>query len=166
VTALANHAGVDRRDVTELAVGSLLHDVGKSQVPGELINKNSDLTTEEYELMKQHVPWGEQILGAHGTLTSTAMVAVSQHHEKLDGTGYPRNLASRDVHLFGRIAAIADTFDAMTTRRSYQPAMTAFDALDRMHTVLSSRYDQELLVSFIRMLRKDAASAQPASQAA
>ena len=154
VTALANHAGVDRTDVHELAVGALLHDVGKSQVPKAILTKTGPLTDDEFAVIRQHVEWGGQLLREQGKLSSLAMVPVLQHHEKLDASGYPYGLGSRDIHLFGRIAAIADVFDAMTTNRSYQQAMTAFDALQRMKTALTSKFDQELLVKFIGMLRK------------
>jgi putative nucleotidyltransferase with HDIG domain len=154
VTALANHAGVDRTDVHELAVGALLHDVGKSQVPKAILTKNGPLTNEEFAIMRQHVEWGAQLLRQHGRLSSLSMIPVLQHHEKLDASGYPYGLGARDIHLFGRISAIADVFDAMTTNRSYQQAMTAFEALQRMKLVLTGKFDQELLVKFIGMLRK------------
>jgi len=154
VTALANQAGVDREDVKELAIGALLHDVGKSQVPKALLTKNGPLTAEEIGVMRRHVEWGGQLLRQHGTLSSLSMIPVLQHHEKVDGSGYPYGLAAPDIHLFGRISAIADVFDAMTTNRSYQQASTAFDALQQMKTKLHAQFDQDLLVRFIGMLRK------------
>jgi putative nucleotidyltransferase with HDIG domain len=153
VVSLAHHAGVSRADVADLAVGALLHDLGKSQIPKDLLTRDGPLSEAEMEVMRSHVLTGERLLASHGGLTPTAMVAVSQHHEKLDGSGYPRALAGDGVHLFGRITAIADVFDAMTTNRSYQRAMTAFDALSRMKTVLEDKFDQELLRKFIMMLR-------------
>jgi len=153
VVALAHQAGVDRTDVGELAVGALLHDLGKSQLPRELINKNGDLTPEEFALIKKHVEWGEDLLSRHGGISPTVMLPVALHHEKLDGSGYPRGLDGDHIHLFGRITAIADCFDAMTTNRSYQRAMSGYEALWKMKTVLEGKFDESLLERFIRMLR-------------
>lgn len=153
VVSLAHHAGVGRDDVADLALGALLHDLGKSQVPKELLTRDGPLSEAEMAVMRGHVQAGERLLGSHGGLSPTAMIAVAQHHEKLDGSGYPRGLSGDALHLFGRITAIADVFDAMTTNRSYQPAMTGFDALYRMKTDLEGKFDQDLLRKFIMMLR-------------
>ena len=103
--------------------------------------------------MRSHVELGEQIVAAHGNVGALGMFSVSQHHEKLNGGGYPRRLGARDIHLFGRITAVADCFDAMTTNRSYQRALTAYDALLRMRGEMRDQYDQDLLEQFIRVLR-------------
>lgn len=153
VVSLAHHAGVERADVAELAVGALLHDLGKSQIPKELLTRDGPLSEGEMAVMRGHVQAGERLLSAHGGLSPTAMIAVAQHHEKLDGSGYPRGLAGDAFHFFGRITAIADVFDAMTTNRSYQQAMSGFDALHRMKTTLEGKFDQGLLRTFIMMLR-------------
>jgi HD-GYP domain-containing protein (c-di-GMP phosphodiesterase class II) len=151
--ALAHRAGVDHTDIRELATGALLHDLGKSQIPKDLLTRTGPLSSEEMSTMRSHVDFGEQLLGNHGGMSSLSMLPVSLHHEKLDGTGYPRRVPSQGIHLFGRITAIADCFDAMTTNRTYQPAMTAYDALLRMKHKLHDMYDQELLDRFIRVLR-------------
>ena len=96
---------------------------------------------------------GERLLNAHRALSAMAMLPVKQHHEKIDGSGYPRGLEKDQVHLFGRVSAIADVFDAMTTNRSYQRAMKPFDALQLMRTSMRSKFDQGLLEEFIRLLK-------------
>jgi HD-GYP domain-containing protein (c-di-GMP phosphodiesterase class II) len=151
--ALAQKAGVAREDIGDLATGALLHDLGKSQVPKDLLTRVGPLSEDEMSTMRAHVGWGEQLLADHGGLSDMVMLPVSLHHEKLDGSGYPRQVRADDIHLFGRIAAIADCFDAMTTTRSYQGAMTAYEALLRMRTTLRDHYDQGLLEQFIRLLR-------------
>lgn len=151
--ALAHKVGVSREDLSEFATGALLHDVGKSEIPLELLTKSGPLSAEEMHVMQQHVRLGERLLTAHQRLSPLAMLAVKQHHEKLDGTGYPRALQKDQIHLFGRISAIADCFDAMTTNRSYQHAKRPYDALLLMRTALHSRYDQYLLDEFIRLLK-------------
>ena len=127
--ALAHRTGVSREDLADFATGSLLHDIGKTEIPTALITRQGPLTTEEMRVMRQHVLIGERLLTSHQKLNPFAMLAVKQHHEKVDGSGYPRNLQKEQVHLFGRIACIADCFDAMTTNRSYQQAMKPYDAL-------------------------------------
>jgi HD-GYP domain-containing protein (c-di-GMP phosphodiesterase class II) len=154
--ALARHAGVSRDDIREFAVGALLHDLGKTQVPKALLTKRGPLTPDEMQAMREHVVNGERLLAQHGGLSPLAIVPVAQHHEKLDGSGYPRGLSGSDVHLFGRIAAIADVFDAMTSDRTYQRALTAYGALRKMKDELAPHFDRMLLERFIRALRQPA----------
>lgn len=151
--ALAHRVGVSRDDLADFATGALLHDVGKAEVPPELLTRVGPLTPDETRVMQGHVHIGERLLTSHQRLSPLAMLAVKQHHEKLDGSGYPRGLEKDQVHLFGRISAIADCFDAMTTNRSYQAAMRPYDALLRMRSVLRGKYDQRLLDEFIRLLK-------------
>jgi putative nucleotidyltransferase with HDIG domain len=151
--ALAHKAGVSRQDMADFATGALLHDIGKSEVPKALLTKAGRLSDEEFRQIQEHVVIGERLLNAHRSLSAMAMIPVKQHHEKLDGSGYPRGLEKDRVHLFGRISAIADCFDAMTTNRSYQRAMKPYDALLLMRTKLHGKFDQELLESFIRLLK-------------
>jgi HD-GYP domain-containing protein (c-di-GMP phosphodiesterase class II) len=151
--ALAHRIGVAREDIGELAAGALLHDLGKSLIPHELITRVGPLSDEEMEVMRNHVVLGEQLLAEHGGIGPLGMHAVSLHHEKLNGAGYPRGLSGDAIHTFGRVAAIADCFDAMTTNRSYQRALAPFDALQLMRAALRDQFDQALLEQFIRMLR-------------
>jgi HD-GYP domain-containing protein (c-di-GMP phosphodiesterase class II) len=151
---LGHAAGVrDREDLHQLALGGLLHDIGKSEIPRELITKPGAYTSAEMDVMRTHVARGEHILNDSGRLGALGMVVVAQHHERLTGEGYPRQLPSDDIHLFGRIAAIVDCFDAMTSDRSYQRAMRPIDALHLMKTHLSAHFDQGLLQHFVRTLR-------------
>ena len=159
-TGLAHAAGVrDPADLRDLALGALLHDVGKSELPRELIVKPGAYTEEEMELMRTHVLRGEHILQRDGRMGALGMVVVSQHHERLTGSGYPRRLNKPHIHLFGRIAAIADVYDALTSVRSYQRAMKPADALHLMSTHLASHFDRQLLTQFVRTLRAPVAAA-------
>jgi len=151
--ALAHKVGVPRWEMTEFVTGALLHDLGKAEVPHELLVKPGKLSEDELRIVRSHVTIGERLLQEHGRLSMAALLPVSLHHEKIDGSGYPRAFRGDDIHLFGRIAAIADCFDAMTTNRAYQPAMKAFDALQQMRTTLDLQFDQHLLEVFIRLLR-------------
>ena len=158
--ALAHRVGVSREDLAEFATGALLHDVGKAEIPPELLTKSGPLSNEEMQVMQQHVRIGERLLVTHQRLSAFAMLPVKKHHEKIDGTGYPRGLEKDQLHLFGRISAIADWLDAMTTNRSYQRVMKPYDALLLMRNQLRGKYDQALLDEFIRMLKAPDAKAR------
>jgi len=153
--ALANFVGLkDRAKLHDLAVGALLHDIGKSEVPKAILNKTGLLTTEEMEVMKSHVIRGEKILGDKNHMNSARMLPVSLHHERLNGKGYPRHLLTDQIHIHGKIAAIADCFDAMTTNRPYKQAMKAFEAVQLMKGKFQDSYDQSLLGYLILLLKK------------
>lgn len=151
--ALANEAGVtNRQELYDLATGALLHDIGKSEIPKEILSKTGPLTAEEMEVMKSHVVCGETILQVKEGMTAARMLPVSLHHEKLGGRGYPRALKAEQIHLHGRITAISDCFDAMTTHRPYAPAMDAYHAVQLMKGKLREDFDQELVSSLIVLL--------------
>ena len=142
-----------RDDIEKLGIGALLHDVGKSAIPHEILNKQGHLTNTEYQIMKNHVIEGENIVRMHKAIPEESLAAVLQHHEKLSGKGYPQKLAGHEIKLFGRICAISDCYDALTTRRPYKPAFKPFQALSVVAQETGS-YDPELLRTFIRMLGK------------
>jgi HD-GYP domain-containing protein (c-di-GMP phosphodiesterase class II) len=145
--------GMGRADVQTLAAGAILHDVGKSSVPPEILNKPGRLNEAEFEIVKTHVLEGGKILGANDELSRDSLAVVLQHHERLTGSGYPNRLAGGEITTFGRICAIADCYDAITTQRTYQDAGTPYKALLLMKGD-SANYDDRLLESFIRMLGK------------
>ena len=148
---LALAAGLPRDQIIRLGIGAMLHDVGKCAIPSTIINKPGRLDDEEYKIIKTHVPEGEQILRISPDVPEESFLAVSQHHERLSGKGYPGGKKEEQVHLFGRITSIVDCYDAMTTKRSYQPARTPFYALSII-TREAGDFDRELLTAFIRML--------------
>jgi putative nucleotidyltransferase with HDIG domain len=150
---LARHVGLNEADLKEYAVGALLHDLGKTEIPKELLTRAGPLSHDEMAAVKSHVVIGEQLLREHHALSQVALIPVAQHHEKLDGSGYPRALEADGLHLFGRLTAIADTFDAMTSKRSYQRAFTPYETLRLMREDLKDKFDQDLLAHFIRLLR-------------
>ena len=145
--------GMGRDDAGSLGVGALLHDIGKSGIPTEILNKPGKLSVPEYEIVKGHVVEGAKILRTHDAIPQSASEVVLQHHERISGRGYPYGLSGSAVTLFGRIAAIADCYDAMTTRRPYQGAYTPYEALFQI-TKEVENYDRDVLETFIRMLGK------------
>ena len=145
--------GMERDDAENLGVGALLHDIGKSGIPTEILNKPDKLSAPEYEIVKGHVVEGARILRTHEAIPRSASDVVLQHHERLSGLGYPYGLSGNAINLFGRICAIADCYDAMTTRRPYQGASTPYEALFQI-TKEAENYDRDVLDTFIRMLGK------------
>jgi HD-GYP domain-containing protein (c-di-GMP phosphodiesterase class II) len=143
--------GLDREALESLGVGALLHDIGKSSVPPEVLNKPGKLTDQEFDIVKTHVVEGEKILQENRTVSMDSHTVVLQHHERLSGGGYPNRLSGASVTTFGRICAIADCYDAMTTNRPYNRASTPYQALLLLKGQ-SQHYDSDLLATFIRVL--------------
>jgi HD-GYP domain-containing protein (c-di-GMP phosphodiesterase class II) len=136
-----------------LGIGAMLHDIGKSAIPVDIVNKQGKLNDSEYIIIKSHVAEGERILKGNHYLPDDSLSAVTQHHEKMNGKGYPAGLTGEDITLFGRITAIADCYDAMTTTRPYRVSMTPFCALNTIATE-TGNYDPAVLKVFIAMLGK------------
>lgn len=148
---LAAAVGLEPRLVEILGIGAILHDIGKSALPAEIVNKQGNLDAGEYEVMKTHVLEGEKILRGNQQIPDESLYAVLHHHEKLSGNGYPGGLTAGQIHLYGKICAIADCYDAMTTDRPYRRALAPFGALSIIVRE-TDNYDNDLLTVFIRML--------------
>ena len=117
---LAKKMRIPGHEMRKLAVGLLLHDIGKLLVPESIVNKPGKLTDEEFKVMKKHSQYGWELLRKNNTISPLSRIVALQHHEKYNGTGYPDNLKSDKIHIFGQIAAIADVYDAMTSDRIYR----------------------------------------------
>ena len=151
--ALAQRTVVrDRRKLQDLGNGALLRDVGMAQLSASLTDKPGKLDAHEFEMLKQHPVLGEQILLELGGLSSEALGVVRHHHERLDGTGYPDGLQGKKITPFVRACAVADVFDALTTRRPQRKALSSFEALRIMKNEMGHELDQDLLQAFIHML--------------
>ncbi len=123
--ALARQLGLDARTVERILYAAPMHDVGKLGIPDRILLKAERLNPDEWEIMKQHTIIGGRILGgSHSGFIRLAEVIALTHHERWDGAGYPRGLKGREIPLVGRIAAIADVFDALTSRRAYKEAFS------------------------------------------
>jgi putative nucleotidyltransferase with HDIG domain len=143
--------GLSKNEVLNLGIGAMLHDIGKSAISPELLNKQGKLNDREYRMIQHHVEAGVSILRRHRAIPESSYDAVAQHHEKLSGSGYPHGLRGAEITLFGRITGIADCYDALTTNRVYKRALKPFDAL---HMISKERkdYDSELFQSLVTML--------------
>jgi putative nucleotidyltransferase with HDIG domain len=150
--ALAQQMGQnDEQFLHELGVGALLHDLGKSKISERIINKRSALSPYEFEIMKKHPGWGVDILDEDKDLSPSSIYPVLQHHERGDRTGYPAGVQLSEMHIYSKIVAIADTFDAMTTERVYQRAVDSFPCLKIMFS-LTGAYDRNMLKSFAELM--------------
>jgi HD-GYP domain-containing protein (c-di-GMP phosphodiesterase class II) len=139
-------------ELIELGLGALLHDIGKCSVDPRILNKPGLLTAEEYMDVQHHVIASNDLLKDSGhQIPKNSLYTILEHHEKLSGNGYPRKLKGNEVHLFGRIGAIVDFYDALTTKRSYKKAYTPFEAFQLLSEVKED-YDQDLIKKFIVML--------------
>ncbi|MEM1483792.1 HD-GYP domain-containing protein [Oscillospiraceae bacterium PP1C4] len=139
-----------RSTLTELAMCGLLHDVGKLDIPLEIINKQSVLTPEEFNVIKTHPENAALRLSPCHQISSTVLKGILSHHEKFDGTGYPKGLVGKEIPLYGRILALADVYDALTSRRSYRKAWSSSDAIEYMMGCADTHFDFNLLQSFLK----------------
>lgn len=147
---LAEAVGLDRERCDTIRLAAKMHDVGKIGVPDAILLKPGKLTPEEYEIMKAHAQIGYDILsGSTSELARTAATVAWTHHEKIDGRGYPRGLPGEDIPVEGRIAAVADVFDALTTDRVYRKAFTLPEALEIMREGRGTHFDAEILDQFL-----------------
>jgi HD-GYP domain-containing protein (c-di-GMP phosphodiesterase class II) len=146
--------GYDKPSLQELGIGSLFHDVGKRNVSLDILCKKGPLDEAEWAQMKMHAAYGLQILNNHHDISDAVKAAAFEHHESFEGNGYPQQLRGQEIHPFARIVALTDTYDAMTTQRSYNKPMSPLDALTMMKEKLAGRYDPEMLKAMFSVLFK------------
>jgi len=144
--------GLAKDEQVVLATGGLLHDIGKMSIPHGVLNKPGRLNDAELLVMRGHVTASNAYLQRCPGLPKGVVTIAAQHHEKLDGTGYPLGLAGKELNRLARIASIVDVFSALTDRRVYKPAMDAETALSLMVNQMSAHLDITLLVLFRQML--------------
>ena len=152
MSIFAKHMKLEETIIRDLALGAFLHDIGKIKVPDEVLHKPGKLTDEEYALMKEHVNYGVTVLNETPGLPEVINEVVSQHHERIDGNGYPNGLSNNDVTLYGRMIAIVDSYDAMTAERVYKSGMHPIKAFKILTTNAPSSYDEGLVEKFISSL--------------
>ena len=139
-----------REELELLGLLGLLQDVGKTKLPAGLLEKSTPLTPEENELAKQHVEFSAEILRATPGIDPRLPALVTLHHERQDGTGYPRGLKADQIGLYGSMAAIADSFDALTTARPYAEALSPSSAVSFLYKERGSGFHAELVEQFIQ----------------
>ncbi|WP_277577695.1 HD-GYP domain-containing protein [Bdellovibrio svalbardensis] len=151
---LGKALGYDPTTLEELGVGALFHDIGKRNVSLDILCKKGGLSDAEWEQMKMHPQYGLVILNNHPNISDAIKAACFEHHESWAGNGYPQQIVGDEIHPFARIVAITDTYDAMTTQRSYNVPMKPLDAVAMMKEKLAGRYDPDMLKAMYSVLFK------------
>ena len=146
--AISRHLGLNQEEVFRVHIAAILHDVGKLGIRESILNKPGGLSDEEFEVMRQHPSIGAQIMSPIRMLKDI-IPGIRNHHETWDGTGYPDSLTGDQIPMVARIIGVADTFDAMTTTRPYQQAMTLDYVLQKMQSMSGSRFDPVVVEAFI-----------------
>ena len=145
---IAEQQGISEEDMRTLVFACAFHDIGKAQIPTEILYKPDRLTDEEYAIVKEHAQKGYDILNkAH--FPQEVQMAALLHHERCDGSGYPSALPADKIPLFAKIIAIADVYDAMTARRSYRKEICSFDVIEEFENSGYQKFDVTLLLEFL-----------------
>jgi len=152
LVAFARGLGLERETIKQVAIGGLLHDVGKARVPDEILNKPAKLTDAEFAKMKSHVVQSIVILQNTPGISQLALEVAGQHHERFDGSGYPNALKGEEISYFGRMGAIVDVYDAITSNRVYHKGMSPTAALGRILEWSAHHFDPQMVRAFIRSI--------------
>lgn len=150
--SLGAFLGVSGNDLEILGMSAILHDLGKSKIDYEIINKNGKLTDEEFTQMKNHPVYGHEIALKLGINDERILSGIRHHHEKIEGRGYPDNLKGDQISYFARIIGVCDVFDALSTKRSYKDPMSSFESLLLMKQQMAGHLDMDIVNAFIKML--------------
>lgn len=148
---LAKHLGFTHKEVYDIGVSGLLHDIGKAEIPLDILNKPGRLSDEEFEVMKSHPIIGYHSLQEHGTVSAEVALGVLQHHEKKDGSGYPLHLPGDKINRFAKILAVADIYDALVTERPYKTAFSQRDAVE-MIMAMTGELDMDAMQAFLHTI--------------
>src|SRR6267378_113042 len=146
--AIAQRMGIPDDECEKIRISALLHDIGKIAIDDNILKKPAALTDDEYVIMKTHPQKGYKIMSQIRAMKEF-LPGMYMHHEMVDGKGYPQGLKGDEIPLMGKIVAVADTFDAMTTERPYQKAMKFDDALARIESFVNTRYDSEVVAALV-----------------
>jgi HD-GYP domain-containing protein (c-di-GMP phosphodiesterase class II) len=151
-TALGREIGLDRDALRAVALGAMLLDVGKTRIPEAILAKPGKLDEGERETVRRHVEYSLEIVNESGPVDPRAIEMVAHHHERHDGSGYPRGLAGDAIPVYGRIAGIVDTYDAMITSRPYASTQSSYGALRQLRSLAGSQFQPELVDQFTQAI--------------
>ena len=148
--AIAKEMGYSHEDLRTIGMGAMLHDIGKVLVPSDILLKDAPLTEEEYTEIKQHTRYGFDILRNLHSISLLIAHCAFQHHERLDGSGYPRGLLAPEIHPFAKIIAVADVFDAVTTNRVYRSKMHPAQGIHLIEADSGIKFDRDVVEALKR----------------
>ena len=146
--------GLDEKTIHILKIGGLFHDIGKIGIPDSILLKESKLSDDEYSQIKNHPTIGAHILG-NATVFQDIIPIVKYHHERYDGRGYPSQLAGTDIPLIARITAVADAFDAMTSKRTYRDSLPIEKVKEEIERCSGTQFDPEIAKLFLGILNNE-----------
>ena len=144
--------GLDQQQLLQLTVAGLLHDVGKMLIPETILNKPGKLTYQEFIIMQKHTIYGYEILKETIGVTHRQALVALQHHERMDGSGYPMGIKGDKIDLFSRIVAVADVFHAMTSRRVYQDQFPFYKVVSEIERSMFDSLDPAISIVFIEKI--------------
>ena len=148
--------GLAGQELINLSYAAYLHDIGKTEVPDAILNKEAELTAAEWEEMKRHPDYGAEILTEKDFLRGAAGI-VQAHHERYDGSGYPRGIKGEEIPIGARVVAVVDTYDAMTSVRPYQRAQAKREAIEELKKNAGTQFDPRVVRAFIEVIGGDGA---------
>jgi len=150
--AIGTELGLDKEQLCNLGVSSILHDIGKVEIPIELISKPTKLTQDEYDIVKTHPDLGANYILGNKEIDNEIYLGVISHHEKFDGTGYPNGLEKDRIPLFGRIISVADVYDALTANRPYRKPIKPFEAIEYIMGGVGTSFDYKVVKAFLKRI--------------
>lgn len=143
----------DKHDMHALGAGFFLHDLGKIRIDEAIINKPGKLNEEEMTVIRRHPGMGYNLLLETKQISDESRLIVLQHHERYDGTGYPKKLRGDDIHIYGRICSVADVFDALVSKRPYKGQLNPFEALRLMKNEMLDHFHKEIFEKFVLLFK-------------
>lgn len=150
---IAGKLGLSNKINYTIALASLFHDIGKCFIPDEILNKPSSLTESEFSYIKKHSEYSAELL--HGKFTEDVADIVEQHHERLDGSGYPKGLKNDEIRIEAKIIGVADSYDAIISDRSYRMALSPKSAVDELKRCIGKYYDERIVLAFEQVLQDE-----------
>lgn len=149
---MGRHLGFDRHGLNTLATGGLLLDIGKTRIPDSILNKTCSLTREERTIMNRHVEHGVKIARNIPDINDDILAMIETHHERHDGSGYLKGLTGEDIPIYGRIAGVVDSYDAMISDQPHQPARSPYDAIRELNLTVGMKFQTQLIEQFVQAL--------------
>lgn len=150
--ALGQELGLMESELANLGIAGMLHDVGKINIPTEVLNKEGSLTKEEYEIIKTHTSIGRKLLMSKSDAPAVAVDVAFNHHEQINGNGYPRGITGEKIPYFAKIVGIVDAFDAITSDRVYSTARSTLEAMRILYDCRGTQFDEDVVQAFIRLI--------------